>query len=91
MRAGLLPPRHNNFDNAGSESNGVYDENIIQFSDRGIDARGLYQQQQSIAAGENHRGGASGIVDDGSLPGWIESALPVALKTQRLPPQLPGE
>jgi hypothetical protein len=51
MRAGPLPPKQNNFDNGGSESYGVYDENIIQFTNRSVDARGLHQQQQSFAAG----------------------------------------
>lgn len=91
MRAGLLPQRQPIFDNARIKSYGVNDENFIQPTDRGIDACGLYQQQQPRAAAEDHRGGASGVDDHRRLPGRVKSALPVALQSSRAPPQLPGE
>src|ERR1700679_583255 len=53
------------------------DESTSQPARCSVDAHGLYQQQQSLAAGKDHRGRTSELRprNDGGMPGWYPPAV----------------
>ena len=56
----------------------VDDENPVQLSRCNIDAVGVYQQQQPLAAAEDDRGRPSELRDDGRLRGRKQPTLPLS-------------
>jgi hypothetical protein len=51
------------------------DESTSQLARCSIDALGLYQQQRSFAAAEDHRGRTSELGNDGGMPGRNQAAV----------------
>src|ERR1700677_231558 len=56
---------------------GGNDESTSQLARCSVDAHGLYQQQQPLAAGKDHRGRTSERRrrNDGGMPGWSPAAV----------------